>query len=500
MNRRSFLKIGAGATIGTVLGNQRTAAAAPGLPEANAAKLPCWRGFNLLEKFSFGESGPYVESDFAWIAGWGFNFVRLPMDYRCWAKTPDSEFHEKTMIEIDQAVAWGKKYGIHVNLNFHRGPGYCVNPPKEKDDLWNDPAAQNEFARQWGIFATRYRGIPGHHLSFDLINEPPDIPGTKYAAALKPAIDAIRRADPQRLIIADGLAWGGKPAGELIPFGIAQSTRGYAPMQISHYEAPWIGDSDKFPPPVWPVPAGLNCHLFGNGKPELKSPLALQVRCPQATSFTIRADHVSNEAELGVKADGKVVLRHLLKPGPGTGEWKKSEPNRWGGYNADYDRDFTAAIPAGTREIQVGLERGDWMSFSAVSLNGLVIQPTSHTWGEKQAAFVVDVRGVHPVDGHCACDKQTLWDQRIKPWRDLAAKGVGVHVGEWGTYNHTPHDVALAWMQDCLENWRTAGFGWALWNFRGAFGVLDSGRKDVAYENFHGHKLDGKMLALLRRL
>jgi len=29
--------------------------------------------------------------------------------------------------------------------------------------------------------------------------------------------------------------------------------------------------------------------------------------------------------------------------------------------------------------------------------------------------------------------------------------------------------------------------------------VLDSGRKDVQYEDWHGHKLDRKMLDLLKR-
>jgi len=51
-----------------------------------------------------------------------------------------------------------------------------------------------------------------------------------------------------------------------------------------------------------------------------------------------------------------------------------------------------------------------------------------------------------------------------------------------------------------LELYQQAGFGWALWNFRGPFGILDSGRKDVAYEDFRGHKLDRKMLDLLRRM
>jgi hypothetical protein len=78
-----------------------------------------------------------------------------------------------------------------------------------------------------------------------------------------------------------------------------------------------------------------------------------------------------------------------------------------------------------------------------------------------------------------------------------ASSGVGVHVSEWGAYSYTPHAVTLAWISDCLENWRQAGFGWALWNLRGSFGVLDSGRKDVIYEDYQGHPLDRKMLDLL---
>lgn len=498
MNRRTFLKIGAAATAATALGNRRAIAAIPELPEATAAKLPRWRGFNLLEKFVVAENRPYIEKDFEWLAAWGFDFVRLPMDYRCWAKTPEAAFDEQTMLEIDHAVAWGRQYGVHVNLNFHRGPGYCVNAPEEKSNLWGDAAIQAQFARHWGVFAKRYLGVPSRQLSFDLINEPPVIDGATYASALKPAIETIRAADPQRLIIADGLSWGGTPVEELVLLGVAQSTHSYVPMELSHYQAPWIPGSDKYPVPVWPVPLGLNGYLFGPEKPGTKSPLTLQVQCPQATQFSLHVDHVSHEAGLVVEADGAVVLQHLFKPGPGSGEWKKSAANRWGSYDADYDKDYIAAIPAGTREIQVSLEQGDWLGFSSITFNGTVIKPASQEWGVKQDAFIVDSSGARPVTIRYSFNKETLWEQRVKPWLALAAQGVGVHVGEWGAFNHTPHDVALAWMRDCLENWRAAGFGWALWNFRGAFGILDSGRGDVDYENFQGHKLDRRMLELLR--
>ncbi len=53
-------------------------------------------------------------------------------------------------------------------------------------------------------------------------------------------------------------------------------------------------------------------------------------------------------------------------------------------------------------------------------------------------------------------------------------------------------------MRDCLELWKEAGWGWALWNFRGSFGLLDSKRADVKYEKFRGCELDREMLELLR--
>ena len=56
----------------------------------------------------------------------------------------------------------------------------------------------------------------------------------------------------------------------------------------------------------------------------------------------------------------------------------------------------------------------------------------------------------------------------------------------------------LRWFRDVLEILTGHGIGYALWNFRGAFGVLDSGRRDVTYEDWYGHKLDRKLLQLLQ--
>ena len=55
-------------------------------------------------------------------------------------------------------------------------------------------------------------------------------------------------------------------------------------------------------------------------------------------------------------------------------------------------------------------------------------------------------------------------------------------------------------MEELLGILREMNVGWALWNFRGSFGVLDSGRSDVDYDDWHGVPLDRQLLELLQRM
>jgi endoglucanase len=95
-------------------------------------------------------------------------------------------------------------------------------------------------------------------------------------------------------------------------------------------------------------------------------------------------------------------------------------------------------------------------------------------------------------------DRSSL-ERSYSAWSKLAQKGIAVHCGEGGAFNQTPHGVFLAWFHDVLDILAEVGIGYALWNFRGQFGILDSGRRDVAYEEWHGHKLDRKLLDLLQK-
>ncbi len=475
---------------------------------ATPDKLPRWRGFNLLEKFLLGSGRkPFVEDDFRLISKLGFNFVRLPMDYRFWIKDGDwEEFDEPTLQEIDQAVEWGEQYGIHVCINFHRAPGYTVAKPPEKTSLWTDEATQRVCAKHWAMFARRYRGIPSTRLSFNLMNEPAGVEPETYLAVVRKLVDAIRAEDPQRLIISDGLQWGQIPLIELRELRVAQATRGYTPGEISHYKASWV-NSTHFPEPQWPRPLPPNGTLLSPRKKEGSHPLVIDGPFPADTELRLHVLTVSASALLVVEADGKRIFEKSLQCGPGRRRVEEGgvqtriqhlpEPVRPRLHRHDSRRHAASLHPRGGGRLAA--DRSDRTQARHRGRRRGRADAQAGLGPESGALPLHTRRRTGPFSGIAMQDKAWLWQTCIEPWKGAQAQGIGVMVGEWGAFNKTPHDVFLRWAEDSLSNWHEAGWGWALWNFRGSFGVLDSGRADVQYEDFEGHQLDRKLLDLLQR-
>lgn len=71
--------------------------------------------------------------------------------------------------------------------------------------------------------------------------------------------------------------------------------------------------------------------------------------------------------------------------------------------------------------------------------------------------------------------------------------------GELGCNCNTPHNITLSWLEDLLSIFKELNIGWAMWNLCGKFGVMDSERADVQYEDYFGHKLDRKMLDVMMK-
>ncbi len=258
-NRRDFLKMAACGAVSSTLTGRDLAGDEKQQPIQTVVQtaLPRWRGFNLLDLFTMHSTGDFEEDDFRWIRDFGFDFVRFPSCYRLWIEDGDDyKIHEPMLTKLDRGIELANKYGLHVSLNFHRGPGYSVNREfKEPHNLWKDKSALDAFCFHWGLMAKRYKGLSKEKLSFDLINEPPS-PGemmsrVDHERVVRTTVETIRLVNPDRIVIADGMSWGNDPAPELAGLRIGQSTRAYQPMFISHCGASWVNYKD-YPEPAWP--------------------------------------------------------------------------------------------------------------------------------------------------------------------------------------------------------------------------------------------------------
>jgi aryl-phospho-beta-D-glucosidase BglC (GH1 family) len=223
-------------------------------------------GFNFQWMFSFtGQPAPPPnERALDFLAAQGFNFVRLPMDYRFWTRGTDYFIPDDSVWRIiDTYIAACRSRGLHVSLNLHRAPGYCINKNQiEKHNLWVDEVAQEAFLFLWKSFAKRFDNVPAKELSFDLLNEPPEVGDygltrENHAELIRRAVAVIREITPDRLIQINGLAGGHLALPELADLDVIHSSRGYQPMAISHYQAHWwpgnrsIIDIPSYPNYAW---------------------------------------------------------------------------------------------------------------------------------------------------------------------------------------------------------------------------------------------------------
>ena len=103
-----------------------------------------------------------------------------------------------------------------------------------------------------------------------------------------------------------------------------------------------------------------------------------------------------------------------------------------------------------------------------------------------------------------ADDRAMLWipkgRDRNLALQDCIPKGYPVMIGEFGCCAcGVDHASVLKFMGSNFEKWRARGYGWAIWDYDGPFGFVDSGRPDAEYVEIMGRKVDRKMLELLRR-
>jgi hypothetical protein len=186
--------------------------------------------------------------DFKRIARWGFDHVRIPVDYEL-ILNEDGSFNESGFARLGQCIEWSEEAGLNMILDLHKTFGFSFDFGEQESGFFENEDYQERFYRLWEQFSLRF-GACRDRLAFELLNEVTDKAycDTWNRIALT-CIGRIRKIEPTIRILFGGyhnnsisavkdLAM---PADENVIYNF----HCYEPLVFTHQGAYWIPDMDR---------------------------------------------------------------------------------------------------------------------------------------------------------------------------------------------------------------------------------------------------------------
>ena len=180
--------------------------------------------------------------DFKRVKRWGFDHVRIPVDYEL-VIDGDFSYREDGFRRIEDCIFWCKENGLNMILDLHKTPGFSFDAGENEDGFFESEKYQQVFYGLWAQFAKRF----GAHknLSFELLNEVSD---EKYCQTwnriIRKTIEVIRSYAPEIHILVGGYHNNSIDAIKDLdpPYddGIVYNFHCYSPLVFTHQGAYWI--------------------------------------------------------------------------------------------------------------------------------------------------------------------------------------------------------------------------------------------------------------------
>ncbi|MBQ7077295.1 MAG: cellulase family glycosylhydrolase [Lachnospiraceae bacterium] len=182
------------------------------------------------------------EEDIEKIKSWGFDHVRLPIDYNIVIKS-DGTLIEDGFNRIGKVILWCKKYGLHIVLDLHKTLGYSFDEGEGESGFFTSEKYQDIFYKFWDEMADRF-GKYEDFVMFELLNEVTEeeyLPS--WIKIYKEAIRRIREKLPTIKILIGSYwynsVWTVKDLEGPFDENIVLSFHCYDPQLFTHQRAYW---------------------------------------------------------------------------------------------------------------------------------------------------------------------------------------------------------------------------------------------------------------------
>ena len=143
----------------------------------------------------------FTEDDAAYIAGMGFNLLRVPFNYRLFeSDQAPYRYDERGFAHLDRLLGWAKRHGLFVLLDLHAAAGgqsedWHADNPHVEPLLWSYSEFQDRTTALWKVIASRYAHDEAL-FGYDLLNELNTADAAALNAFYRRTMAAIRAVDP----------------------------------------------------------------------------------------------------------------------------------------------------------------------------------------------------------------------------------------------------------------------------------------------------------------
>ena len=189
-----------------------------------------------------------LAEDFARIASWGLDHVRIPVDYNV-LEDNHGGYDAPGWERLDFALAACRENNLKVVIDLHKTAGFSFDKGEYETGFFEKKEYQERFCRLWEEIARRY-GALSDRVIFELLNE---VTKSEYCQLWNEiaarAIRRIRVYAPNTLVLVGGYhhnaAHAVKDLAAPVDDRVVYNFHCYEPLAYTHQGAPWVDIIDQ---------------------------------------------------------------------------------------------------------------------------------------------------------------------------------------------------------------------------------------------------------------
>ncbi len=195
------------------------------------------------------------KEDFRRIYDFGFNHVRLPVDYQNFFKGDALKPDEEAFRLLDQAIDSILESQLEIIFDLHKCPGHDFHLGCTEDQpFFSDAACRKAANNVWAYLAERYADKKG--VMLELLNEPAGNDSKVWDKIKDELLANVRAHAPKRTIVVGSNKWNSATEFKyLTPVdddNVIYSFHTYTPVCFTHQFAAWIADPFFHQQRNWP--------------------------------------------------------------------------------------------------------------------------------------------------------------------------------------------------------------------------------------------------------